>query len=164
MTPINIKDTAVQKAVLGEEAKHTTTTTKEGEEDVTELVPVTKNKKRDAEHAKIVVNAKESGKDVYKDVIPNAGSFSTVTLEGAEVVYKDVITNADSVNNKPAAVATSKAKAGINIEAPGPGAKKMAWSRPDTKGGTIPGLTETKYQGVTAKSDAIMLDCKKITV
>ena len=30
----------------------------------------------------------------------------------------------------------------------------MAWSHPDTKGGTIPGLTGTKYQGVTAKSDA----------
>ena len=42
----------------------------------------------------------------------------------------------------------------INIEAPGPGAKKMAWSHPDTKGGTIQGLTDKKYQGVTAPSRA----------
>ena len=67
-------------------------------------------------------------------------------------MYKDVITNAYSVNNKPDAVATSNAKADINIEAPGHRAKKMTWSHPDTKGGTIPGLAEKKSQGVTASS------------
>ena len=121
---------------------------------MTELVPVTEHKKRDTKHVKMVVSPNAGGKGVNKDVISNAGSVATVTLEGGEKVNKDVITNADSVNNKPAAVATSKAKADINIEAPGPGAKKMAWSHPDTKGGTILGLTKTKYQGVTASSGA----------
>ena len=102
----------------------------------------------------MVVSANAGGNNVNKDVIPNAGSVATVTFEGGEKVNKDVITNADSVNNKPAAVAKYKAKADINIEAPGSRAKKMAWSHPDTKGGTIPGLTETKYQGVTASSGA----------
>ena len=47
---------------------------------------------------------------------------------------KYIVANEDSVNNKHAAVATSKAKADINIEATGPGANKMAWSHPNTKG------------------------------
>ena len=123
MTPTNNKDTAVQKAVSGEEARHITTTAKEGEEEVTELVPVADNKKREAEHVKMVVSANADGKDVNKDVIPNASSVATVTFEGGDDLNKGVITNADSVNNKPAAVAISKAKADINIEAPGPGAK-----------------------------------------
>ena len=144
MTPTNNNDTPVKKAVSGKEPSHIKTRTKEGGEEVTELVPVTDNKRIDAEHVKTVVSANADGNDVNKDVTPNAGSVSTVTLEGGEVVNKNVITNADSVNNKPATVATSKIKANINIEAPGPGAKKMAWSHPDTKGGTIPGLTETK--------------------
>ena len=127
MTPTNKNDTAVQKAVSGEEPRHIKTRTKEGGEEVTELVPVTENKKRDSEHVKMVVSANAGGKDVNKDVTPNAGSVATVTLEGGEDVNKDVITNADSVNNKPAAVATSKAKADINIEAPNPGAKKIVW-------------------------------------
>ena len=96
------------------------TTTKEDKEEVTELVPVTENKKRDAKHVKMEVSANADRKDVNKDVISNAGSVATVTLEGVEKVNKDVITNADSVSNKPAAVATSKAKADINIEDPGP--------------------------------------------
>ena len=41
MTPNNKNDTAEQKAVPGEEKKHITTTTKEVEEEVTELIPVT---------------------------------------------------------------------------------------------------------------------------
>ena len=144
MTLTNKNDTAVQKAVSGEEPRHIKIRTKEGGEEVTELVPVTENKKRDAEHVKMVVSANADGKDVNKDVIRNVGSVATVTLEGGEDVNKDVITNANSVNNKPVAVATSKAKADINIEAPGPGAKKMAWSHPNTKEVTVPGLTEKK--------------------
>ena len=127
MTPNNKNDTAVQKAVSGEEKKHITTTTKEVEEEVTELVPVTEHKKRDTEHVKMVVSTNAGGNDVNKDFIPNAGSVATVTFEGGEKVNKDVITNPDSVNNKPADVATSKAKSDINIEARGPRAKKMAW-------------------------------------
>ena len=115
---------------------------------MTELVPVTEHKKRDAEHVKMVVSTNAGGKDANKDFIPNAGSVATVTFKGGEEFNKDIITNTDSINNKPDAVATSKANADINIEAPGPGAKKMAWSHPDTKRGTIPGLTETKSQGV----------------
>ena len=45
-----------------------------------EHVPVMENKKRDAEHVKMVVSANAGGKDVNKDVIPNAGSVATVTL------------------------------------------------------------------------------------
>ena len=81
MTPTNKNDTAAQKAVTGEEPRHIETLTKEGGEEVTELFPVTEHKKRDAEHVKMVVNTKESGKDGNKDVIPNAGSVATVTLE-----------------------------------------------------------------------------------
>ena len=102
----------------------------------------------------MVVSANAGRNDVNKDVIPNAGSVDTVTFEGGEEVNNDVITNSYSVNNKPAAVATSKAKADTNIEAPGPGEKKMAWSHPNTKRGTIPGLTETKSQGVQTSSGA----------
>ena len=158
MTPTNKNNTAVQKAVSGGEPRHITTTTKEGEEEVTELVPVTENKKIDAKQVKMVVSANADGKDVNKDVIPNAGTVATVTFKGGEDVNKDVITNTDSVNNKPAAVATSKAKADINIEAPGPGAKKMAWSHPNTKGGTIPGLKEKKSQGVQKSSGATSVE------
>ena len=71
---------------------------------------------------------------------------------------KDVVANEDSVNNKYADVATSKAKVDINIEATGPGAKKMAWSHPNTKGGTIPGLTEKKPQGGKTSSGANSLE------
>ena len=63
MTPTNKNDTAVQKSVPCEEPRHITTMTKEGEEEVTELVPVTENKKRDANHVKMVVSAKTGGKD-----------------------------------------------------------------------------------------------------
>ena len=56
MTP-NKNDTAVQKAVSGGEPRHMTTVTKEGEEEVKEVVPVTENKKRDTEHVKMVVSA-----------------------------------------------------------------------------------------------------------
>ena len=120
--------------------------TKEGVEVVTELVPVMENKKGDAEHVKMAVSANAGRKDVNKDFIPNTGSVANVTLEGREEVNKYIITNAHSVNNKPAAVATSKAKADINIEAPGAGAKKMVWYHLNTKGRTIPGRTETKHQ------------------
>ena len=113
-----------------------------------ELVPVTENKKRDAKHVKMVVSTNTGGKYVNKDVILTAGRVAAVTLEGGEDVNKGVIANSDSVNSKPADVSTPKAKADINIEAPGPGAKKMAWSHPNTKGGTIPVLTDTKFQGV----------------
>ena len=154
MTPTNKNDTAVQKAVSGEEPRNITTMTKEGGEEVTEPVPVTENKKIDAKHMNMVVSAKAGGKDVNKDVIPNSGSVATVTFEGGEDVNKDVITNADSVNNTPAAVAISETMADINVESHGPGAKNMAWSYPNTKGGTITGLKETKSQGGHTSSGA----------
>ena len=119
MTLNNKNDTVVQKAFSGEEPSHIKTWTKEGGEEVTWLVQVTENKKIDAEHVKMVFSVNAGGKYVNKDVIPNTGSSAAVIFEGGEDMNKDVISNAYSVNNKPAAVATSKANADINVEAPG---------------------------------------------
>ena len=82
MTPKNINNNSVKKEVSGEEPRHIKTTTNEVEEEMTELVPVTENTKKDAEHVKMVVSANAGRKDINKDVIPNAGSVDTVTFEG----------------------------------------------------------------------------------
>ena len=82
ITSINKNNITSQKEVPGEEPIHIKKVSKEGVEEVIELVLVTENKTIKAEHVKMVANTNAGREDVKKNVITNAGSVATVTLEG----------------------------------------------------------------------------------
>ena len=128
MNTINKNYTTNQKSVSGDGPTRIKTVNNEGGEDVTEVVM-----KRYAEHVKMIASTNEGREDVKKGSHHQCRQFCYCYFVMWRRYKKDIITKADSVNNKPAAVVTSKAEAGINIEAPGPRAKEILWFHPEKR-------------------------------